>query len=262
MKRMLTLLLALAAVAPLRAQKYPERSHVRSGNRHYHKQEYVESEVEYRRALEKNPASAEAAFNLGDALFREERFADAAQLFSAIAQDSTRSAEMTAQALYNRGNALLAEQKLQEALEAYKQSLRINPSDMEAKYNLAYVKKLLEQQQNDQNNQNDRNNQDNNQDNDRDNRDNRNGGQNGDGENDDKRQNPERNDPGNDGQNPDKPDDSDSNGAQQPPRNAAGGISEAEAERMLEAMQNEEDKTRDKVNKRKAATVGKSGKNW
>ena len=38
--------------------------------------------------------------------------------------------------------------------------------------------------------------------------------------------------------------------------------SEAEAERMLEAMQNEEDKTRDKVNKRKAATVGKSGKNW
>ncbi len=260
MKRMLTLLLALAAVAPLRAQKYPERSHVRSGNRHYHKQEYVESEVDYRRALEKNPASAEAAFNLGDALFKQERFADAGQLFSAIAQDSTRSPEMTAQALYNRGNALLAEQKLQEALEAYKQSLRTNPSDMEAKYNLAYVKKLLEQQQNDQNNQNNDQNQNNQND-----QDNRNGGQNGGGENDD-RQNPERNaprnDPGSQGENPDKPDASDSHGAQPPPRNAAGGISEAEAERMLEAMQNEEDKTRDKVNKRKAATVGKSGKNW
>ena len=47
-------------------------------------------------------------------------------------------------AFYNLGNAQFKQQKYKEALESYKQSLRLNPADQQAKYNYAYTKRLLD----------------------------------------------------------------------------------------------------------------------
>lgn len=149
MNRMLiiSLLLALVVFSPLYGQKYPERRPIRQGNAHYEAENYPESEVDYRRALEKSPASHAAAWNLGKALYKQQRWDEAAQ---AIAPPAADSAHVTtsAAAYYDLGGALFQQRKLKEALEAYKQSLRLNPDDREAKFNLAYVQKLLENEEN------------------------------------------------------------------------------------------------------------------
>lgn len=242
------------------AQRYPERGLTRNGNRDYEKQNYESAEVDYRRALEKNPAFYEAVFNLGDAVYRQQRFEESAKLFSRAAMDSTASVDDMARSFYNKGNAEFAQQKYSEALESYKQSLRLNPDDLEAKYNLAYTKKMLEQQQNQQNGGNGNDNQ--NQDNDK----NRNNDRNQDNGGDDKQDSA-----GNDSENDrnDEHDDSsgDDNGEQgQKPQPQQGHgeprISQQEAEQMLQAVQQQEDKTRDKVNEKKGVAVGRSGKNW
>ncbi len=247
-------MLAILSAGSLVAQKYPERKSIRSGNRAYEQGAFPESEVDYRRALEKAPESYEAQFNLGNALYKQERYDEAAQIFQQLAQDTTR-ADHIAACHYNAGNALFGQRKLQEALEAYKNSLRANPGDMDAKFNLAYVKKMLEDQQgggggggnNDQN-------QDQNKDQ---NKDQQQGDQNKDQQQDKGEDKQDKGDQNQDkGGNGDKPQQGGS--AQQQ------GMTEAEARQMLEAMQAQEDRTQDKVDeKKKGVVVGsRSGRNW
>ena len=145
----ITCLLLLAA-GMAAGQKYPERRDIRSGNKFYGKAEYSEAEISYRKALEKQPDSYEANFNLADALYKQKRYDEAAGLNEQLAADSARL-DNAASAYFNQGNALFQQRKLQEALEAYKNSLRLNPADMEAKFNYAYKKKLLDKDKNDQN---------------------------------------------------------------------------------------------------------------
>ncbi len=236
----------------VQAQMFPERRHIRAGNRDYEARDYAASEGDYREALEKNPASFEAAFNLGDALFKQQRYEEAAETFRGLTERGDLSSLQLGRTWYNLGNSLFAMQKFPEALEAYKSSLRVNPDDLEAKYNYAYTKKLLEQ---DQQNQEDQQNQQNQQDR-QNNPDDNSGDSGNDRQNgsDDERQDGE-NDSGKDGdgQQEDKP---------QPSDAREGGISRSEAERLLQAMQQQEDKTREKVDARKAAAVGRSEKNW
>lgn len=249
------------------AQRYPERGLARRGNRDYDKKEYSSAEMDYRRALEKNPAFYEAGFNLGDAVYRQQRFDEAVKFFTSAASDSTSSVENMAKSWFNKGNVEFMQQKYSEALESYKQSMRLNPDDTEAKYNLAYTKKMLEQQQNQQNQQNqqEQQNQDRNNDNRNGSDDKNSGGD--DKQQDEEGQNPEKSD---EGQNDDKSDggqnpDSEQNGEKpqpSPPQEGEGRISPQEAEQMLGAVQQQEDKTRDKMNEKKGVAVGRSGKNW
>ena len=238
----ITCLLLLAA-GTAAGQKYPERRDIRSGNKFYGKAEYSEAEISYRKALEKQPDSYEANFNLADALYKQKRYDEAAGLNEQLAADSARL-DNAASAYFNQGNALFQQRKLQEALEAYKNSLRLNPADMEAKFNYAYTKKLLDKDKNDQN-KNDQNKDQN--------KDNRND------QNPDKDQNKDNPDNNQNGNDPDKQDQQPPSGGQQPPQ---GSMSREEAERMLDAVQGSEDKTKKKVDEKKAVTVGNSGKNW
>jgi tetratricopeptide (TPR) repeat protein len=135
MRHKFAIILFLFIALPVAAQKYPERRHVRAGNRAYGRQEWVGAEAAYRRALEKNPESRSAQSNLGSALYRRGQWGEAGTAFEGVG------------AHYNQGNALFKEQKLQEALEAYKNAMRADPADQDAKFNYAYVKKLLEEQQ-------------------------------------------------------------------------------------------------------------------
>lgn len=298
-----TLAVALFVTTDAQAQKWPERSRVRRGNRAYERLDYDRAEERYREAQQLSDTCFEAQFNLGDALYKQQRFDEAEKVFAALAADSTRSALDRAHSYYNLGNALFQQKKYQEALSAFKRSLRLNPADLETKYNYAYTKKYIEDNnqgggggnndqnqqnqnqdqnqqgggQNDQNKDQNQDNQNNNDQNDQNDK----GDQNRDGQNDDQQ---DQNDPnkGDDPQNEDENDDQqgendpqdgendpnegDQQGDQEPQQGDGepqpSGLSQNDAERMLDAIQGEEDKTRDKVNAKVGQGVVRSGKNW
>ena len=257
-RKMKYVVLACVAVifvmADAYAQNMPERGLVRKGNRQFSNQRYEQSADSYQQALVYDSTSFAAKYNLGNAMFRTERYDRAEQLLTATAADSLQSATDRAEAYFNLGNAQFAQQKLQEALQSYRRSLMLNPDDMEAKYNYAYTKKLLEQQQNqDQNNQNDQNqdNQNQNQDQNDQNQDNQNNNQNQDNKDNQNNQNNQNNQ--------DNQDDKQNQQGQQPPRS---GMSEQQQQQLLNAIQAQEDKTQEKLDEKAKGVIIKGRKNW
>ena len=255
-------MLALATLAPFAetaAQKMPERRLVRKGNRQFGRERYDKSIDSYTRALEAAPTSFEAAYDLANAMFRAERYDTAEQTLKGIVADSTRSDIDRSEAVYNLGNTQFAQQKLKEALASYRAAMRLNPDDQEAKYNYAYTKHLLQQQEQQQ--QNDQNKDDQNQDQDQ-NKDNQQNQQNQQNGQDDKQQDGSQNDPqqGDGDRNQQQGDEGDRNEGEGQPQPQSG-ISEQEREAMLEAIQAQEDKTQDKL-KEKTGVLVRGRKNW
>lgn len=264
------------------AQAHPERRQIRSGNGDYEQQDFAGAEERYRAALERAPQSYEAAFNLSDALYRQQKYDEAAQTLGQLSERTDLTPAQRAKVMHNLGNVRFAQQKLQEAADCYKESLRARPDDLETKYNLAYVQQMMQQQQNQQDQQNNQQNQDQNQNqqNQQNQSDQNQQNQNQDqqGQNDQNRNNPndQQNQQGeNDPQQSDQNRDQDQNGQNdrgngerkdQPrsdqPQRGQGQISREDAESILDALQQQEDKTREKVNAQKAVSVGASGKNW
>lgn len=255
------------------AQRMPERGLVRQGNRHFAKERYERSADAYTEALKHDSTSFEARYDLAGAMFRTERYAEAEEALKMVVVDSLQSAEDRAEAYFNLGNAQFAQQKLQEALQSFRSSLILNPDDMEAKYNYAYTKKLLEQNQNQNQNQNQDQNRDQNQDqnqnggggqndqnqdqnqdqNDKNNNDNNNGDQ-----NQDQNQNPNQ-DPNKGDGDEDKDGDGKPDKEPQPPRS---GMNEEQQQQLLNAIQAQEDKTQEKLDEKAKGVVIRGKKNW
>ncbi|MBI9069841.1 MAG: tetratricopeptide repeat protein [Salinivirgaceae bacterium] len=148
-----------------------ERKYIRQGNRAYNKAiidsatvdttMYQNAEVDYRKAIETDPNNWDALYNLGNSLFKQGKFEEATRQFQAVAGMDNDDKNDLALAFHNLGNSFLKTNKLQEAIEAYKDALRNNPSDMETKYNLAWAQdKLKNQEQQEQQNQDQDQNQD------------------------------------------------------------------------------------------------------
>ena len=158
---MLTFLTALLLIYTLPGYSQGEKKFIRQGNREYEKDKYSESEISYRRANDKNSELPDAVFNTGDALYRQNKFEDAGKEF-AETHEMSEDSKKKAASLYNLGNSLLMSDKIKESIDSYKGSLRLDPDNMDAKYNLAYAQDLLkqEQQQQQQQNQQDQQNQD------------------------------------------------------------------------------------------------------
>jgi tetratricopeptide (TPR) repeat protein len=129
------------------AQK--EASDVRRGNKEYRKQNYTEAEVDYRRGLEKNKEGYEAHYNLGDALFKQDKYADAQTEFETAAKLLDKKTDKTryAKSMHNIGNCAFAQEQYDQAVAAYQESLRANPKDDETRYNLVKAMEMLQQQQ-------------------------------------------------------------------------------------------------------------------
>ena len=243
----------LLAAAGVSAQSMPERSLVRKGNRQYNKGNYEQ-------ALQAVAGQFEATYDLGNALYKAERFDRAEQTMQQAAADSLRTDDERAEAFYNLGNAQFKQQKYKEALESYKQSLRLNPSDMETKYNYAYTKRLLDEDKNggggggnDNQDQNKDQDKDRNQQNqDQQNKDQQNKDQQGQPED---RQGDQKQDP-QDGKGDKDKDKGDQQGQPTP-----SGISPQEQQQMLDAIQAQEDKTQEKL-KEKQGVVVRGKKNW
>jgi len=127
------------------AQK--ESGDVRSGNKLYKAQKFTEAEIAYRKGLLKNQNSVEANYNLGNALFKQKKYADALEQYKIIIALQPKEKERLAAAYHNIGNSLLVDNKIEQSIEAYKLALKNNPKDNETRYNLAYAQELLKQQQ-------------------------------------------------------------------------------------------------------------------
>ncbi len=148
---------------PLAAYPQGDKKYIREGNREYEKENYADSEIAYRKALDKNNASGNAVFNIGNALYKQKKYEDAGKQFSNNYEMNDDRRKKSA-SLYNLGNSLLMADRVPESIEAYKGSLKLDPDNMEAKYNLAFAQDLLkqqeEQQQQNQNQNQDQENQD------------------------------------------------------------------------------------------------------
>jgi tetratricopeptide (TPR) repeat protein len=140
------IVLALFLCYSFSAHGQSERSLIREGNRSYKDNKFTDAEVNYRKALEKDKELGQGIFDLGDALYKQGRFGEAVEEYGNAAAKATDS-HLKAQALHNLGNGLLKDQKLPESISAYKEALKLNPTDEDTKYNLEYAKALLKRQQ-------------------------------------------------------------------------------------------------------------------
>lgn len=230
-----------------------ERNLIVEGNKLYRQQRYAEAETRYRKALEINPVSPQARYNLAASLIRQSGSADpnaernpmgeAQRMLSdlsALRSDMTEAEREIAElADYNLGNIAFNNNDFGGAIEAYKKALRLNPDNDKARQNLRLAQlKQQEQQQNQDQNQ-DNQNQDQNQDNKQD-QNNQDQQQNQDQNNSNDRQQDQQ-------QNKDQQQGQDKNQPKQQPERQRSGMSDANAEQILKAMENEEAATRRRV---------------
>ena len=216
-----------------RANAQGERKYIRQGNKEYGSGEFSESEILYRKALEKDNQSYAGQFNLSDALYKQDKYEDAAQKFSDLASGETDPKELS-RLYHNLGNSLLQSNQVLESIEAYKQALINNPGDYDTKHNLAYALNLLQQQEQQQQQQQE------NQDQEEQNQDNK---QQDSQQNQDEQQEQQQNEEEQQQQEQQQQEE------QQQPRDE---ISEEDARRMLEAIQQDEQLIQEKLKEQKA----------
>jgi tetratricopeptide (TPR) repeat protein len=128
--------------SPLLAQQ--GRAENSDGNSFYERGLYQEALSKYQEALRKNPESPIIKFNSGNAQYKVKAFDEALEAFRATSSKAE-DQRLRAQSYYNLGNTQYRKGSLQDAVESYKQALRLDPNDIDAKYNLEYVLKELKE---------------------------------------------------------------------------------------------------------------------
>jgi hypothetical protein len=136
-----------------------DKKYIRQGNGKYNDNKFADAEVSYRKAIDKNKLSKDAGFNLGDALYKQNKYDEAGKEFLDNSSAQTDGIKKSV-SYYNLGNSLLNNKKIKESIEAYKNSLILNPGNKEAKYNLAYAQDLLKMQEQEQKNKSNQGNKD------------------------------------------------------------------------------------------------------
>ncbi len=125
---------------------------VREGNQAFEVGEYEQAREAYDRALEAMPDSPQATYNSANVFYKQDQFGEAHDRYDGSVE--TARAELSQKATYNTGNSLYQSEEYEGAIEAYKQALRLDPTDTDAKHNLELaLKRIEEQQQQEQENQ-------------------------------------------------------------------------------------------------------------
>jgi len=125
-----------------------ERKYIRRGNNFFENQKFREAEMQYRKALEKDSKSVEASFNLGNAMYKLDEYNAATARYSGLADKAENKNELN-RYYYNLGNSYFKSGKYSESIEAYKKSLLNDPNDFDAKHNLQMALRMLSQDESD-----------------------------------------------------------------------------------------------------------------
>ncbi len=223
---------ALLAVASGASAQKLERDYIRKGNKMFNDSVFTTAEVNYRKALEVNPKSTVSMYNLGNTLWAQQKAQESMEQYAAAVQVEKDKSKL-AKIYHNMGVIFQSNKDYAKAVEAYKQSLRNNPSDDETRYNLALAQKLLKDQQQQQ-------------DQDQDNKD----------DNQQQQQQQQQNQD----QNKDKQDQQ----QQQPkqPEKKDDEMSKENAEQLLKSVMQDEKETQDKMQKQPVIQGGRLEKDW
>ncbi|MBR6346400.1 MAG: tetratricopeptide repeat protein [Bacteroidales bacterium] len=250
MSRSLVLILSLVLLSLSAGAQVPDRGDVRRGNREFKKGQMQSAELSYRKGLGADTTSVHSAYNLASVLYRNEDYENAAKYLAQAARHVAEEPEKDRldeafKLQFNLGDAALGKKDYKAAVEAFMAALVLKPSDLEAKENYIYARKMLEnqQQQQQQGDGDSQQNQDQNQD-----------------QNQQDQQNQDQQDQNQDNQNQDQQN-QDQNQQPQPSEDE---ISPQQAEQILQAIRAEEEETQDKVKKEKAAVLKsrQKEKNW
>lgn len=233
------------------------RQLVREGNELYNQLKFADAEVKYKKALEKNPDYEIAKYNLGNALSQQNRNKEAIKEYELVAK-TTKDKFTRASSMHNIGNAHYQDKEYQKAVDSYKNSLRANSKDDETRYNLALAQKMLKDQQNkdkDKDKKDNKDNKDDKKDKDKDKDKDKKDGD--DKKDEDKKDDKKKDDEDKKDPNKDKKDDK----KEQKPQ--PGKLSPQQIKQLLEAMNNEEQKTQKKMNaKKERGKKIKQEKDW
>lgn len=235
MKRIVFIVLLTVFAVNLSAQKAVRKS-IKRGNKAFKEQRYSAAETDYAKALEENASSKEASFNLANTYYKQQRYDEALNEYKHYLTLENEAPEKMSAAWSNIGNTYLKKKaaeksqmqaqggqpqqqqadNLKMSMEAYKNALRLDPTDDETRENLAIVQKMIKDQEG------------------------------GGGENDDQEQNQDQKEDKKDQeQNQDKNQDK-----QEQPKEDQ--MSQENIQQILEAIEQDERETQDRVNQLKA----------
>ena len=242
-----------------------------SGNKSFSEQAYDQALETYTRAMELAPTLAEPVYNLANTLYRMEAFEQTGQLMGQALELA--SEELAQSGFYNLGNNFFQQQQMDGAIESYKESLRLNPDDLDAKYNLELAMQQQEQQEQQQEEQE----QDQQQDQEQSGEDQQEGDQSGEDQQDQQDQNQDgqeqQDDQGQSGEDQQEGDqqNQDQNGEQSPEgqeQNAQGqpqqieGLTEEQARQILAAIGQSTETLQEKLQEIFGVPIAPSGKDW
>jgi Ca-activated chloride channel homolog len=210
----------IAGLIPVGTSAQTATKLLRDGNKLYDQGKFKDAEKNYRKSLELEKGSLKGQFNLGDAVYKQKNFEESSKIFNDLAGTKISSSEK-AKVYHNLGNSLLEAKQYDKSIAAFKNSLISNPADKDTKYNLEYAKMMLKKQQQQQQQNQDKKDQDKKDQKDK-----------------DKQQDQNKDQQNKDQNKKEKPQDEKK-------------ISKEDAERMLEALKNDEKKTLQKVEKKK-----------
>ena len=235
----LVLLLGSMGVVAQEKDRYLNKA-----NDQFADKQYAEAEANYRISKSKAKQKALAAYNLGNAIYKQNQPSEAKYAYiDAVEKSNSRSQKHNA--FHNLGNVYLKEKKYAEAVSAFKDALRNDPTDEESRYNLALAKKLLKDNPPPKDDKKD-NKKDKNKDNKDDKKDQKNQDKKDDKNKGDQDKKDDKKDLGKKLDNKDQNDPS-----QGQPKPKPGGISKERLQNLLDAVNNEEKKIQDKVNAKK-----------
>ena len=231
-------------------------------------EDFTLAEMEYRKAISKDPANAVGPYNLGNAYYKNGKFSEALLRHQEAIKSMT-SKEERHKAFHNIGNTLMQNKQCKEAVEAYKNALRNNPNDDETRYNLGLAKECAKEQggggedQNEDENQEEKEDQEN-----QDNKDKQDEGDSeeekeDEGEQDEKEGDEEEDEEGKPREEKEDKDKSEDEKKEQKPKPQQGQLSPQQIKNLLEAMNDQEQKVQEKINAEKAKGVKiKNDKDW
>ena len=228
--------------------------YVHEANELINEDNFISAEMEYRKAISEQPSNVAGVYNLGNSYYRKGNYEEALYRQQEAAKNAVNKEEKH-RAFHNIGNILMKNKQCQEAVEAYKNALRNDPNDDESRYNLALAKECAEQQK-------DQNKEDQNKDEDKKDEDQKDQDKKDDQEKQqDQKDQGDQNKEDQDKEQNNKPKEDQQKENQQQPRPQQ--LSPQQIKNLLEAMNNQEQKTQEKMNAEKQKGVPvKTAKDW